>query len=332
MSITGAARLEAVIFDEVNPAKRKQGGIALRGASYRDRIGSMGDPDSRVAEYDTQMQRLSSLHAQVGEAMDWESLIRIADAPEPKNEGVKGRRARQQLDSYLPSLLDYLLMRAGKARVHLQQLVVQEKLKDEKDHDDALRKWKAECARNQLMRSLAKGVVGNDENSWLRVIDILEPLKGLYGVAESANIHWDSPALAEVTLRVTSDEVVPELTLSLTKRGQVSEKPMAQKKRWEMYEDVICGAAIRATRELFAVLPFAAITIHCTSGQISSETGAVEETPVLSIHYPRKEFLALIFENIDPSDSLRRFRHNKDFKRGEGFRAVERISIANDIA
>ncbi len=57
------------------------------------------------------------------------------------------------------------------------------------------------------------------------------------------------------------------------------------------------------------------------------ETGAIEQQTVLSVHYPREEFQALRFDGIDPSDSMRRFVHNKDFKRGEGLRPVAPLVI-----
>lgn len=332
MPISGLERLQSIPLTKEERVKERREHENLAALTYRNRLGMHTDPETLVSQYDAHIQRLTTLHVLTADRMDWPGLSELSDPSEPAFDGVRTKRAQQALDSFSPSLIDYVFMRAARLRRELEEALDRATILDRKCHEEASQKWKVECARNHQVRSFSKSVVEQNNKAWLRVIELLEPLKGLHGVAESANVHWDSPAHAEVTILLTSDEVIPAMSLTLTKRGLLSEKPMAQKKRWEMYEDAICGAAIRATRELFAVLPFEAITVHCNSGSISTETGAHEEVPVLSVHYPRNAFLALIFEHIDPSDSLRRFRHNKDFKRGEGFRPVERISLVDDIA
>ena len=78
-------------------------------------------------------------------------------------------------------------------------------------------------------------------------------------------------------------------------------------------------------------LPARSVIVNCVTKGINSETGRMTEVNVLSIYYRRDEFLELGFDNLDPSDSFRNFRHNKEFKRGEGFRPVERVTITNDL-
>jgi hypothetical protein len=191
--------------------------------------------------------------------------------------------------------------------------------------------WQRESERAKRARAFAKSVMSGDEAAWTHVIENVDPFGVLSGIAQSANIRWDSVAHADITLCLSADDVVPESVLTLTKRRQVSEKSMGIKKRWETYEDVICGAAIRAAREIFHILPFKSVGVHCTTLGLNSETGHNEQVTVLSVLYPRNDFLALGFERLDPSDSLRRFRHHKDFKRGEGFRPVRRVTDAYDI-
>ena len=331
MPIPGFERIYALPLTANQADQDMKVPAAIAAMVYRKRIGAIIAAESIVAEYDRHMERVTSVHMSVNELVDWSAISIVADPPEPDPDHSKSKRAQQELDSYVPSLGDFLLFRSGNIRKNLESSLSRLKQLDRQANESRSKQWSDTCAHQTAMRALAKAVLAGEEKAWGYVIRHIDPMYSLAGIAESAHVHWQNPSIVEITLRLTSEDVVPETTLTFTKRGQVSEKAMAQRKRWEMYEDVICGAAIRAAREMFHALPFKAITVHCTTTGINRETGLDEEVTVLSIHYPRREFLSLGFERLDPSDSLKRFNHNKDFKRGEGFRPVPRVVISNDL-
>jgi hypothetical protein len=331
MSISGLSRLPNLPTTIGAISANAGARASLADSAYRQVMRHLSDPSGRVDAYNVHMHHITSVHTKVNEAMDWVSLSALPDPPEPPPVRTKTERAQASLDSFAPSLMDYVFFRAERLRNDLEIAVDKATVADAQANDANRKQWETEMSQANRIRSLAKAVLAGDERAWKHVIENVDPLGALSGIAQSANVEWESTEHADITLLLTTEDVVPEMVLSLTKRGLLSEKAMAQKKRWEIYEDVICGAAIRAAREIFHALPFKSVAVHCTTAGIDSETGHNADLTVLSVHYPRAEFLALGFDRLDPSDSLRRFKHNKDFKRGEGFRPVDRVRAADDI-
>lgn len=66
----------------------------------------------------------------------------------------------------------------------------------------------------------------------------------------------------------------------------LSKKAMARKRYWELYEDLVISAAIRAARELFAILPFSLAKITCEATQVSQKAGMDETGAILRVEYP----------------------------------------------
>ncbi len=58
---------------------------------------------------------------------------------------------------------------------------------------------------------------------------------------------------------------------------------------------------------------------------LNTQTGHMEEQPILSVAIPRKTLNQLNFETLDPSDSMNNFIHKMNFKRTAGFSSGERI-------
>ena len=94
---------------------------------------------------------------------------------------------------------------------------------------------------------------------------------------------------------------------------------------YELYQDYICSCVIRVARESFALLPVQVALVHAIGNVLNTETGSVEEQPILSVSIPRKTLDDLNLETIDPSDSMRNFVHNMDFRKTSGFRVVQKI-------
>ena len=98
---------------------------------------------------------------------------------------------------------------------------------------------------------------------------------------------------------------------------------------YELYQDYICSCVIRVARESFAVLPVQKALVHAMESVLNTKTGYVEEQPILSVAMPRETLDRLNLETIDPSDSMRNFVHNMDFKKTSGFRVVQKIDPTN---
>jgi hypothetical protein len=120
-------------------------------------------------------------------------------------------------------------------------------------------------------------------------------------------------------------EVIPTETKTLLQTGKVSVKRMPQTKYLELYQDYICGCVLRIANETFALLPFKTVIVTAVSDILNTNTGHLEAMPVLSAVIPRATLARLNLQAIDPSDSMRNFVHQMDFKKTRGFMVIERI-------
>ena len=93
-----------------------------------------------------------------------------------------------------------------------------------------------------------------------------------------------------------------------------------------MYQDYVCGCALRVAREIFALLPSMMVIVTTTSDVLNTSTGHLEVQPVLSVAMPRVTLEGLNFDSLDPSDSLNNFVHNMRFLKTKGFRVVDKIT------
>ena len=95
----------------------------------------------------------------------------------------------------------------------------------------------------------------------------------------------------------------------------------------ELYQDYICSCVLRVARELFALLPIENVFVTAIGELLNKQSGHIEEQPILSVNIPKNSLDKLNLGLIDPSDSMRNFVHNMDFKKTTGFNAVTRLSV-----
>ncbi len=100
---------------------------------------------------------------------------------------------------------------------------------------------------------------------------------------------------------------------------------------YELYQDYVCGCALRMAREMFALLPLQNVYIHALGEFLNTKTGHLDEGPVLSVQIPRATLEKLNFSKIDPSDSMTNFKYNMKFKKTQGFDFIEKLKLWSDL-
>jgi len=133
-----------------------------------------------------------------------------------------------------------------------------------------------------------------------------------------------------VALRVASRSIVPEELKTLTQSGKVSTKSMPKNRAREIYEDYVCGRCIAVARRLFATLPLEEVILTVYIPKNNMPSGHESDIPVVSVHFNKDRFVALNFNELDPSDALQSFRHAGDVrasKRGEDFMPVRPLAF-----
>ena len=163
----------------------------------------------------------------------------------------------------------------------------------------------------------------------IEVIDAIGPFREITDLGSRLAFNFDSSKEIEVSLDVNGKEVIPGEIKTVLKTGKLSVKKMPVTRFNELYQDYICGCALRIARELFALLPFEKVFVHAVGDILNTKTGYKESQPILSVLFTRETMETLNFENLDPSDCMENFVHNMEFKVRNGFEIVERIHPEN---
>ena len=133
-----------------------------------------------------------------------------------------------------------------------------------------------------------------------------------------------------VALRVAGRDITPDEVKTLTQSGKVSLKPMPKNRAREIYEDHVCSRCLAVGRHLFATLPLAEIIVTAYAPTVSAISGNGTDVPIVSVHFTKDKFVALNFDELDPSDALQGFRHAGDVRasrRGEDFTPIRPLAF-----
>lgn len=192
-------------------------------------------------------------------------------------------------------------------------------------HAQAYASWQHACALLQWQQRVGQGVLRGDLEAYRTVVEYWDVFDELEELGSTVELQHIAATEAEVDLYVNSDEVIPTEALSLLASGKLSTKVMPVSQRNALYQDYVCGSALRIARELFAVLPLQRVLVHAVAEMLDTSTGHVEPQPVLSVLFVRATFDRLNFASIDASDSMRQFLHRMKFNKSSGFSAIEPI-------
>jgi hypothetical protein len=189
-----------------------------------------------------------------------------------------------------------------------------------------------ELAEWDKMRSLARRVLAGESAAYLEAVSELSSLSEISTLGHSIHLKVESPRLIHCVLNVKSRDVVPSEAKSITAAGKLSVKTMPKGRAHEIYQDYVCGCALRLARELLALLPVDTVIASATVSSTDKRTGRTTDVPVLSVAFPRSAVARLDFERLDPSDSIENFQHRGDVtasKKSGDFVAITPLSTAD---
>ncbi len=177
----------------------------------------------------------------------------------------------------------------------------------------------------ESLKQFSERVVAGDVDAYLEIIGEIKPYDDLLDYGSSFEVGTDRKDVLEVEFHVKSEEVVPNVELSLKANGTLSEKEMSKTNYYALMQDYICSTMIRVARDSFALLPVSKVYVHAVDDMLNTATGYNTEVTLVSAEFGREQLQALNMEMIDPSDALSNFKNNMKFAKTTGFKAVERI-------
>lgn len=308
-------------------------GMALQRAAYRDAVRrekavlrqqQLQRAADVVDAYDRLVARLTGAHRECSAPIDWDAMrYSVAPPPPPERHDSWTSRAERALAGYAPSLLDRVLRRVDARRRGLAQDLDDARRRDAGVHADAIAAYQTALEEWEEAHDLADRMLHRDPVAMRDVFAEGQPLLGLQELGSSFSVTFKPEGRLEVEMTVNANAVLPAEVYTLTQTGKLSSRKMPVAKRNELYQDYVASAALRAGRELFALLTVDMILVTAVAELLNSRTGHVEPQAILSVILTRRGMNQLSFDSIDPSDALSNFVHRMAFRRSAGMSAVE---------
>lgn len=335
MGTRGLLRSMGALARQIEREDRRQRRLRHHEFVQAQRAHAQATAQAVVADFEDWLELLSSIHRSAHAPIDWASVVDLPKPEEPEALPVSEaaiEAAAAALEAHKPGWFARVFGSAAKVRERLEDELRDARQLVAQRHDSnarALSDYEQALDRHADTRSIAMRVVDRQVSAYGEAINELDCLREVVEACKCARLEMTLSADAvEAVIIAPLDAVVPDETLSLTSTGKLSRKKFAETKRMEIYQDFICGSALRVVRELFAVLPIANVVVHVDAKGIDSATGNAAQQTVLSLSVERTALDALNvnWDLADASDLVTRLGGAMAFKRGKGFSAVERLT------
>ncbi len=305
-------------------AKRRQGELERQQKQY-EKMQEREQAAYEVEVYENHIDVIQSIHKECSPPIDWNKIASSNQPAEPQGNNDNESEARQSLESYKAGFIDRLFKREEKKRALLLQIIDDAIKKDEFNYESSVSKWEKDTGEWKKRVAIAKAILDGKAEAKIEAIDNLQSFSEISNLGSSLSISVYDNGVLEATIHVHGTEIVPSETKSLLKSGKLSVKNMPKGKFNEIYQDYVCSCVLRVGNELFSAIPDNLVIVTAVDELLNSQTGHLEEAPILSVAVSRSTIERLNLETLDPSDSMGNFKHNMSFKKTKGFERVERI-------
>ncbi|WP_113156182.1 hypothetical protein [Nitratireductor sp. OM-1] len=282
----------------------------------------IADSTSAVEDWENYIDNLVSIHTDMADMIDWHTIAGQPRPSEPFKRNDNSDRAAMALAKFKPSFFHALRGGSAKLRSRLEAQIEEAAVRDRKQYEDALTAHAKAVAEWEDDTALAKRLVTGEATAIRQVIEEMQSLSetALVGTAIEFSIDRN---FVHAKPKVHGDDIVPSMRRKQLASGRLSETKMPVGQFNELYQDYVASAALKTAGDLFHILPLKEIYVTCTANMLNSQTGHQEWTPILSVQFVRDSFMRLNLSSIDPSDSMRNFRHAMKFSKTKGFAAIE---------
>lgn len=274
-----------------------------------------------VEEYVSTIAALTSVHRECSRPVHWPSLSN----KQPAVDRSESQSLEASLAAYRPSLWERL-WGSTKRREELAAALAAARAREEAA-------WSHAVAEAEEVRRLAAHVLSGDTSAYNHVVEGSGCLDELREIGCEHRGGWVNAQMAWATIRVPGPEVVPSEAKSLTASGKLSTKRVPAAAQMDVYQDFVCGVALRVARELCAVLPLQGVYCDIRAPILDTRTGLTPDVIVLSVLCPADRLTGgrVNFDRVDASDLVTTFQHAMKLTRGKGFLPVESIAPVRSL-
>ena len=325
MTWRGALRsIEAASRRMEREEQRRQRELERQAQAY-EKMQQLEQAAYDVEVYENRIDMLKSVHKECGGEWDWQAIYSQEALAAPTQGADFENAALAKLRAFKPNLVDKILGRTKSKITALNDAVEAQKQQDIAEYKQALKDHQEELEDLEEAKKLANRIIQGEESAYLEAIEETDPFSDISALGSGLTFKLPDKSTIEATLSVRDQDSVPSEIKALLQSGKLSVKKMPKGAFYELYQDYICSCVIRVARESFALLPVQVALVHAMGNVLNTETGYMEEQPILSASIPRETLDSLNLETIDPSDSMRNFVHHMDFKKTSGFKVVQKI-------
>ncbi len=279
-----------------------------------------------VEQYEALISTVTMLHKDCCNSINWNKLLQNEPPEKISKKNHFETIAIEKRQEYHPSPFTKVLRRTEKVLSKLDNEILQAKEKDNQIYENQVREYEEKFKTWESEKNLASRMLKGEYEAFNEVLNSRFSIKDNPFIGERIDFHFSDEKAPLFDLLVHPiDEIIPTFILNQLKTGNLSKKDMPTSKRYLLFEDYVCSAVIRLSREVFALLPLDTITINAKCNQLNGKTGYMEEAIILSIFIPKKTLEGINMQLIEPSIAIDNFIYNMDFKKLSGFSAVSQI-------
>lgn len=294
---------------------------AQRKQKQMDKEQALSEAATAVEEWEAYIRDLVSLHTELVEKIDWQTIANKPSPSQPKLISKNKDIAEKALANFKPSLWNAFRGGSKKLRADLVANLDEALALDEKEYRAALAAHELATKEWEDDTELARKLLQGDGASIRQVISEMQSVFSTHLIGTSIEFAFDQN-FVHSKLLVHDKDIVPDFRRKLLASGRLSETKMPVGQSNELYQDYVVSAAIKVAGDLFNILPLDEVYVTCEANMLNSSSGYMEHTPILSVHFVRDNLFRLNLEKIDPSNAMVNFRHEMSFSKNRGFSSI----------
>lgn len=325
MGYRGTIRKLVAISNASDREARSYQRLLERRQALYDKMQEMEENTKTVNCFNEYIERIQTLHRECKSSYNWEQMKKEKPPRKPVYSNQKEKEASVALETFKPSFFDKLFKRERKKIKQLQDNLATAKLADEECYNQLLTQYTEKEKEHNERVEFATKILEKDLTAYNDAIDELSPLEDLKEIGVIVEYPVIEKDKIKVNILNDNEAIIPKEQFSLLKSGKISVKDMPVSKRNEIYQDYICSSALRIARELFALLPIDEVITNIKSNLLDTSTGKKGYQTILSVKFIRETMETINFDAIDPSDCMKNFIHNMNYKKTQGMFPVQEI-------
>ena len=164
------------------------------------------------------------------------------------------------------------------------------------DWEDAL----TNPAADPYLREHANRILDGDIDTFFHVISYVNRRDAMIQYGSNFECGTEDPRKISIHFNVNSAAILKQA------------RSLPKEQYNDLWQDYVCGCAIRIARDMFALLPLRHVIVDAHDGN----------REILSVDFKRRSFERLDFDNIDASDTVEKFEHQMNFNIQDGFQSI----------